>query len=216
MYNQNPVYAGFFCTMSMKLCFATNNKNKLTEVQQILGDQFQVLSLSDIGCHEELPENQETLEGNSEEKARYVYDHYSIGGGALACFADDTGLEVNALKGAPGVYSARYAGPQRNIEDNIRLLMDNLSGKTDRSAQFRTVITLILAHGQQHQFEGIVKGAIALHPTGTAGFGYDSLFIPEGHKQSFAEMRLKEKNDISHRGKAVSQLVHFLKTKSFK
>lgn len=190
----------------MQLCFATNNKNKLTEVQQMLGGQFQILSLSDIGCHEELPENQDTLEGNSEEKAQYVYKHYHI-----ACFADDTGLEVSALEGAPGVYSARYAGPQRDSQDNMRLLLDKLSGKTDRSAQFRTVITLILAHGQQHQFEGIVKGTIALQQTGTAGFGYDPVFIPEGYTQSFAEMRLKEKNSMSHRSRAVAQLAHFLK-----
>lgn len=190
----------------MKICFATNNPNKLKEIRQMLGEQYSIQSLEDIGCSEELPENQQTLEGNSEEKARYVYDHYGVD-----CFADDTGLEVSALNGAPGVYSARYAGPQRKSEDNILRLLEELEGKKDRTAQFRTVITLILS-GQIHQFEGIVKGEIITTKTGTAGFGYDPVFKPEGYEQTFAEMDMETKNKISHRGRAIRQLVEFLKT----
>lgn len=192
----------------MKICFATNNPNKLKEIRQLLGDQFDIQSLEDIGCREELPENQETLEGNSEEKARYVYNHYQVD-----CFADDTGLEVSTLDGAPGVYSARYAGPQRKSEDNIQRLLEELKGKKDRTAQFRTLITLILS-GQVHQFEGSVKGEIIADKVGTAGFGYDPVFIPEGHVQTFAEMDMETKNKISHRGKAVQKLVEFLKKQS--
>lgn len=192
----------------MKICFATNNPNKLKEIHQLLGDQFDIQSLEDIGCREELPENQETLEGNSEEKARYVYDHYH-----LDCFADDTGLEVSALNGAPGVYSARYAGPQRKSEDNILRLLEKLKGKKDCSAQFRTVISLILG-GKMYQFEGVVKGHITSGSSGTAGFGYDPVFIPEGYAQTFAEMDMHTKNKISHRGRAVHKLVEFLKKQS--
>lgn len=192
----------------MKICFATNNPNKLKEIRQLLGDQFDIQSLEDIGCREELPENQQTLEGNSEEKARYVYNHYRVD-----CFADDTGLEVSALDGAPGVYSARYAGPQRKSEDNIQRLLEALKGKEDRTAQFRTLITLILG-GQVHQFEGIVKGKIITDQVGTAGFGYDPVFEPEGHAQTFAEMDMETKNKISHRGRAVQKLVEFLKKQS--
>ncbi|WPP48394.1 non-canonical purine NTP diphosphatase [Catalinimonas niigatensis] len=192
----------------MKICFATNNPNKLKEIRQLLGDQFDIQSLEDIGCREELPENQQTLESNSEEKARYVYDHYQVD-----CFADDTGLEVSALDGAPGVYSARYAGPQRKSEDNIQRLLEALKGKEDRTAQFRTLITLILS-GQVHQFEGIVKGKIITDQVGTAGFGYDPVFKPEGHAQTFAEMDMETKNKISHRGRAVQKLVEFLKKRS--
>lgn len=188
----------------MQLCFATNNAHKLDEVRQILGKQFQVLSLADIGCDEELPENQATLAGNSEEKAVYVYQHYHIN-----CFADDTGLEVDALDGEPGVYSARYAGPQRSGEDNMYLLLQKLAPEAERSAQFRTVITLIL-DGKKHQFEGAVRGSIAHQRSGNGGFGYDPIFIPEGYDKSFAEMSPEDKNKISHRGKAISKLVHFL------
>ncbi len=193
----------------MQLCFATNNRHKLMEVQHMLGDAFRILSLSDIGCHEELPENQETLQGNSAEKAQYVHQHYHV-----ACFADDTGLEVAALQGAPGVYSARYAGPQRDSQDNMQLLLSNLADKADRAAQFRTVVTLILNNEQQHQFEGQVKGTIAQQPTGAEGFGYDPVFVPAGHGQSFAEMPLEEKNKMSHRGRAIAQLVRFLTTQT--
>lgn len=188
----------------MQICFATNNAHKLDEVRQILGAQFQVLSLAEIGCNEELPENQDTLEGNSEEKAMYVYQHYQVN-----CFADDTGLEVDTLNGEPGVYSARYAGPQRSGDDNMRLLLKNLANKENRSAQFRTVITLVL-DGQKHKFEGVVRGMIAHQKTGSAGFGYDPIFVPEGFDQSFAEMSPRDKNRISHRGRAIQKLVHFL------
>ena len=188
----------------MDICFATNNVHKVQEINQLLGDSFRVLSLKDIGCTEELPENQETLAGNSEEKATYVYRQYRV-----HCFADDTGLEVEALHGQPGVYSARYAGPQRDSEDNMQLLLSELADQPDRSAQFRTVITLWL-NDQMHQFEGIVRGSIALERSGSQGFGYDPIFVPEEHTRSFAEMNAEEKNQISHRGRAVRKLIQFL------
>jgi XTP/dITP diphosphohydrolase len=189
----------------MKLCFASNNEHKLTEIRQIVGDQYEVLSLQDIGCHEELAEDQDTLEGNSRQKAEYVWQHYGV-----SCFADDTGLEVEALGGEPGVYSARYAGPQRNSADNMALLLERLQGQTNRRARFRTSITLFL-NGRQHQFDGIVKGHIAPAPSGSVGFGYDPIFIPEGFDQTFAQMSPEQKNRISHRGRAMQQLVTFLK-----
>lgn len=187
----------------MKICFATNNVHKLQEIQAMLGDKFEVAGLADIGCKEDLPENQETLEGNSLEKARYIYQHYQVN-----CFADDTGLEVMALNGAPGVYSARYAGPQKKDEDNIDLLLKELKDTANREAQFRTVITLIV-HGNIKQFEGIARGTIIRERRGATGFGYDPVFIPAGHHLTFAEMG-KEKNKISHRAKAVNKLVDFL------
>lgn len=189
----------------MKICFATNNPNKVQEIQQLLGEDFEIHSLKDIGCDEELAETQDTLEGNSVQKARYVHTHYGVN-----CFADDTGLEVSALGGAPGVYSARYAGPQRSSEDNMQKLLAELQDKEDRSAQFRTVITLML-DGAQHQFEGIVRGHIASQRAGEEGFGYDPLFVPEGYQQTFAQMDMQEKNQISHRGRAIRKLVDFLK-----
>ncbi|WP_242923355.1 non-canonical purine NTP diphosphatase [Pontibacter liquoris] len=188
-----------------QLCFATNNKYKLAEVSQMLEGTYTLLSLQDIDCHEELPEEQDTLEGNSLQKAAYIWDNYHV-----SCFADDTGLEVEALQGAPGVYSARYAGPQRSDADNINLLLHNLDGKLNRRARFRTSITLIL-DGAQHQFEGIVEGTITDNWQGNKGFGYDPVFIPEGHDRTFAEMSAEAKNAISHRGRAVQQLVAFLK-----
>lgn len=188
-----------------RLCFATNNRHKVAEVSQMLEGKFELLTLQDIGCHEELAEDQETLEGNSRQKAAYVWQHYQV-----SCFADDTGLEVEALKGAPGVYSARYAGPQRSDSDNIQLLLQNLAPHQNRKARFRTSITLIL-EGQQHQFEGIVEGTITKAWKGNKGFGYDPVFVPNGHDRSFAEMTSEEKNAISHRGRAVRQLVAFLK-----
>lgn len=188
----------------MKLCFASNNEHKLAEIRQIVGQQYQVVSLQDIGCNEELAEDQDTLEGNSRQKAEYVWQHYGV-----SCFADDTGLEVEALGGEPGVYSARYAGPQRSSADNIALLLENLKGQPNRRAQFRTAITLFL-NGQMHQFDGIVKGHIAQSPVGTEGFGYDPVFIPEGYGQTFAQMPADQKNSISHRGRAMQQLVDFL------
>lgn len=188
----------------MELCFATNNKHKLEEVSQLLGDSFHIVSLADIGCKEELPEEQETLEGNSLQKAKYVFDKFGIN-----CFADDTGLEVEALDGAPGVYSARYAGEQRNSDDNNELLLENLKNQANRKARFRTVVTLILDH-QTFQFEGVANGEILKSRRGSAGFGYDPLFLPEGHTKSMAELTAKEKNAISHRGNAIRKLVAYL------
>ena len=192
----------------MKICFATNNKHKIEEVSKLLGTDFQLLSLEEIGCNKELPEEQDTLEGNSRQKAEYVYDHYGI-----SCFADDTGLEVEALGGDPGVYSARYAGSERNGEKNIALLMKNLSGIDRREAQFRTVITFIGENKEFRQFEGVVEGRIISEKLGEKGFGYDPIFLPKGHNQTFAQMALEEKNKISHRALAVNQLVLYLKSK---
>lgn len=188
-----------------KICFATNNQNKLNEIRVLL-DTLEIVSLSDIQCDDELPENQSTLEGNAEEKAQYIWEHYHI-----PCFADDTGLEVAALGGEPGVYSARYAGPERNNEANIDLVLDKLKDKSDRSAQFRTVICLIT--GQEKLFfEGKVEGMIREERVGNEGFGYDPVFEPKGYSCTFAEMDIKEKSKISHRGKAVEKLITHLNT----
>lgn len=189
----------------MDLCFATNNQHKLDEVNQLLGGSFNVMSLSAIGCSEELPEEQNTLEGNSLQKARYVYDKYNIN-----CFADDTGLEVEALGGAPGVYSARYAGEHRSSNDNMILLLKQLEGKSNRKARFRTVVTLIVDNNE-YQFEGIANGEILSSRRGEKGFGYDPIFLPEGQNKSMAELTAEEKNAISHRGEAIRKLVAFLK-----
>ena len=195
----------FTIYMTMKkLCFATNNSHKVEEVQAVLGNRFELSTLKQIGCNEELPETGNTLEANSLQKASYLFDNYQVN-----CFADDTGLEVAALNGEPGVYSARYAGEQRSHSDNINLLLKNLSGKTDRSAQFRTVITLII-DGKVEQFEGVVKGEIIETLRGNEGFGYDPIFIPEGFDRTFAEMSMEEKGIISHRGRAFEKLVQFL------
>lgn len=188
----------------MKLCFATNNQHKLDEVRQLLGSRFEVLSLEDIGCREELKEEQNTLEGNSLQKAKYIYDQFGID-----CFADDTGLEVEALNGEPGVYSARYAGEHRSSEDNMSLLLEKLSNQSNRKARFRTVITLIL-HDQTFQFDGIAKGEILERKRGEKGFGYDPVFLPNGISKSMAELSAEEKNAISHRGEAVRKLIEFL------
>ncbi|HEY0740957.1 MAG TPA: non-canonical purine NTP diphosphatase [Chryseosolibacter sp.] len=188
----------------MRLCFATNNKHKIQEVAFAIKNKITILSLNDIGCFEELPETRDTLEGNSLQKAEYVYNNFSI-----PCFADDTGLEVPVLNNAPGVYSARYAGEHKNSDDNINLLLKNLSGISDRRAQFRTIITLI-GLDKIYTFEGIVKGTITTERKGTAGFGYDPVFIPEGHTKSFGEMSLEEKHQLSHRAIAVSKLTDFL------
>ena len=166
----------------MDICFATNNAHKIEEIVAILGNKFRVQSLEDIGCFEELLEERDTLEGNSLQKAEYVFQKHKV-----ACFADDTGLEVEELNGAPGVYSAHYAGPQRNAEDNMDLLLKNLRGKKNRRAQFRTVITLIHQNGQ-HQFEGIVEGTILEERKGSGGFGYDPIFITEGSNNTLAEL----------------------------
>ncbi|MDX1630039.1 MAG: RdgB/HAM1 family non-canonical purine NTP pyrophosphatase [Fulvivirga sp.] len=189
----------------MEICFATNNQNKLREIREMLPD-FSILSLADIGHEGELPEEKRTLEGNSHQKAQYIYDHYQI-----ACFSDDTGLEVFALDGEPGVFSARYAGEAAHAEDNMQLLLENMSGIKDRAAQFRTVITLIDTKGHVKQFEGVVKGTILHEKRGSGGFGYDPIFVPHGYEKTFAEMNAKEKNSISHRGEAVSKLVKYLK-----
>lgn len=194
---------------SMKIVFATNNAHKLQEVRQILGDRFEVVGLADIGCHEDIPETAETLEGNALQKARYVKEHYG-----LDCFADDTGLEVRALDGAPGVHTARYAefgaGDTHDSNANMNLLLRNLENKSDRRARFRTVIALIY-QGEEHLFEGIVEGEILHERHGHEGFGYDPVFEPEGRGVSFAEMLAADKNAISHRGRASQKLVEFLK-----
>jgi XTP/dITP diphosphohydrolase len=188
------------------LCFATNNLFKIAEISQILGDEFKIQSLKDIGCFQELPENQDTLEGNSLEKAQYVFDNYHT-----SCFADDTGLEVKALEGDPGVMSARYAGMQKDSNDNIDLLLKNLLKVKNREARFRTVITLITSQGI-NQFEGIVEGVILTSRRGSQGFGYDPIFQPSGYSKSFAELSMMEKNMISHRALAFRKLVNYLKT----
>ena len=188
----------------LSICFASNNAHKLAEIREILGNQYDVKSLEDIGCHEELPEEQTTLEGNSRQKAEYVWQKFGVN-----CFADDTGLEVLALNMEPGVYSARYAGSQRSSQDNIQLLLQNLAGKENRAAQFRTSITLIL-DSNMFQFDGVIQGKISEEPKGDQGFGYDPIFIPEGYTQTFAELNSIEKNKISHRGRAVQQLVEYL------
>ena len=189
----------------MKLVFATNNKHKLQEVRDIVGNRVEVLSLSDIGCCDDIPETADTLQGNALIKARHIYGKYG-----LDCFADDTGLEVEALGGAPGVYSARYAGEECDSEANMRKLLENLTGKSNRNAQFRTVIALII-DGKEMLFDGIVKGTIATEKKGDSGFGYDPIFIPEGHAESFAQMSGEKKNSMSHRFRATQQLGDYLK-----
>lgn len=191
----------------MKLVFATNNRHKLQEVRDIVGDRVEVLSLNDIDCHDDIPETADTLEGNALIKARYIYEKYG-----LDCFADDTGLEVEALDGAPGVYSARYAGEECDSEANMKKLLQNLTGKNNRNAQFRTVIALIIK-GEEQLFNGIVKGTISCSKMGDSGFGYDPIFIPEGHSESFAQMSSEMKNSISHRYRATRQLSDYLKEK---
>ena len=189
----------------MKLVFATNNKHKLQEVRDIVGDRVEVLSLADIGCFDDSPETADTLQGNALIKARHIYEKYGFD-----CFADDTGLEVEALDGAPGVYSARYAGEECDSEANMRKLLENLTGKTNRNAQFRTVIALII-NGEEMLFNGIVKGVIATEKKGDSGFGYDPIFVPEGHSASFAQMSSEMKNSMSHRFRATQQLSDYLK-----
>ena len=194
----------------MRLCFASNNTHKLDEIRPLLPAGFELLSLADIGCHEELPETQDTLEGNARQKAEYVLEHYGVD-----CFADDTGLEVAALHGAPGVYSARYAGPRRDAADNVAKLLRELTGAADRSARFRTVVALARAEGPIHEFAGEVAGHITGDARGTAGFGYDPVFVPaEGDGRTFAEMSGAEKNRISHRARAVAGLLAFLRAEA--
>lgn len=188
----------------MQLVFATNNLNKLKEVQGLIPGGIKLLSLEDIGCFEDVPETQDTIEGNAIQKAEYIKKHYGYD-----CFADDTGLEVDALNGEPGVFSARYAGEQRNSEDNIQKILEKLQGSNNRNAQFKTVIALEL-HGTQQLFTGICKGEITLDKNGNNGFGYDPIFKAEGYNKTFAEISLEEKNLIGHRGKAVNQLIAHL------
>jgi len=189
----------------MKLVFASNNKNKIAEIQQLIGDKFEIVSLEEIGCTEDIPETADTIEGNAILKAQYVYEKYG-----LSCFADDTGLEIEALNGEPGVYSARYAGEHKNAGDNMALVLQKLESQTNRSAQFKTVIAFNF--GSEHfLFEGIVKGTITPVKRGNEGFGYDPIFQPEGFDVTFAEMSMQQKSTISHRGKAVEKLVNFLK-----
>ena len=198
----------------MKIVFATINQHKLQEIREILGDQFEILSLADIGCHEDIPETGNTLEANAHQKAEYVFDHYHID-----CFADDTGLEVDALGGAPGVHSARYAeGTDHNSEANMAKLLRELGDNDNRKARFRTVISLIQMEGgnpvcsREYQFEGVVEGRIDREKHGSEGFGYDPVFIPEGYDKSFAELGEEIKNQISHRARAVKKLAEWLKT----
>lgn len=189
----------------MKLVFATNNAHKLDEIRAILGNKIEILSLNDIDCHDEIPETADTLEGNALQKAMYIKEHYGYN-----CFADDTGLEVSALGGAPGVHTARYAeNTDHDSEANMNKLLRELEGKNDRSAQFRTVIALLL-NGEQHLFEGIVKGDILTEKRGSEGFGYDPVFSPEQYSESFAELGAEVKNKISHRARAVAKLVEYL------
>ncbi len=188
----------------MKIVFATNNGHKLAEVAAILGPEWELVTPASLGITEDIPETQSTLEGNALQKARYIYERTG-----LDCFADDTGLEVTALGGAPGVRSARYAGDHHDFDDNNRLLLHNLEGAADRSARFRTVIALI-ERGRDHLFEGRVEGRIIDEYRGTEGFGYDPIFIPKGADTTFAEMSPAEKNAISHRARAVERLVEFL------
>lgn len=189
-----------------KFVFATNNTHKLEEVEAIIGTKIEIFSLKDIGCQADIPETADTLEGNALQKARFVYEKYH-----KDCFADDTGLEVEALNGAPGVYSARYAGDAHNSEANMRKLLHELEGVKNRRARFRTVFALIL-NGKEHLFEGIVNGHIATVRRGTSGFGYDPIFIPDGYTQTFAEMGDELKNKISHRAIGVQKLCRFLNT----
>ena len=190
--------------MKKKFVFATNNAHKLEEVTAILGNKIELLSMKDINCYADIPETADTLEGNALLKARYIFENYQ-----LDCFADDTGLEVEALNGAPGVYSARYAGDAHNSEANMKKLLQDMEGMENRKAQFRTVFALIV-NGKEHLFEGIVKGEITKHRHGTSGFGYDPVFIPEGYTQTYAEMGNELKNKISHRALAANKLCNFL------
>jgi len=188
----------------MKLVFATQNQNKVKELKALMPKSVKLLSLKDINCDDDIPETSPDLKGNALQKAQYVYQKFG-----LNCFADDTGLEVEALNNAPGVFSARYAGLQKNSEDNMNLVLHQLKDKLNRKAQFKTVICLIIS-GKTYFFEGIVKGEITKQKSGNKGFGYDPIFKPNGYNITFADMSLSEKNKISHRGKAVEALIKFL------
>lgn len=189
----------------MKLVFATNNKHKLEEINHLLEGKQEIISLKEIGCSDDIPEDHETLEENALQKAQYIQEHYN-----LDCFADDTGLEIAALNNRPGVYSARYAGPAKDPVANMKKVISEMEGQTNRKACFRTIIALIL-NGEEHLFEGRVDGEILTEPHGEAGFGYDPIFRPDGFQESFAEMSMDCKNKISHRGRAIQKLCNFLK-----
>ena len=188
----------------MKLCLATNNAHKVEELQALLGEKIQLQTLHEIGCFDDIPETANTFEGNSLQKAMYIWERFQID-----CIADDSGLEVDALNGEPGVFSARYAGEHGNHSKNIDKLLETLKGVENREAQFRSVITLLI-NGESQFFEGIVRGKIKQERHGEKGFGYDPIFIPEGYDRTFAEMTMKEKNPISHRGIAVAKMIEFL------
>ena len=190
----------------MKLVFATNNQNKVNEIKSLLGEGIEIVSLKGIGCNEELPETKETLEGNALQKARYVFEKYHVN-----CFSEDTGLEIDALNGEPGVYTARYAGEERDSNANMAKAIENLKGKTNRGAQFKTVIALVI-DGKEYTFEGIARGTISHQKMGTEGFGYDPIFIPEGYTKTFAELGDTVKNKISHRALATQKFLTELLT----
>lgn len=194
-------------TIMLQLVFASNNNNKIKEIQQLVPTDIQILSLKDIGCEADIPETADTIEGNAILKANYVTEHYGY-----PCFADDSGLEIDALNGAPGVYSARYAGSQRNDNDNMNKVLEKLQNETNRKANFKTVIALNM-NGEQHLFTGIINGEIIHEKRGTNGFGYDPVFVADGYQKTFAELTMEEKSTISHRGKALKQLVSFLQDK---
>ncbi len=190
--------------MVREIVIATNNKHKVEEIRSLVGDRIKIISLSELGCKEEIPETGETLEENARQKARYIWEKYG-----KDCFADDTGLMVDALDGKPGVYSARFAGEKCSFDDNIDLMLEMMEGKTNRKAYFSTVICLI-EQGEEKLFEGFCPGSILTERYGRGGFGYDPIFIPDGYGESFAEMSLEEKNKISHRGKATDKLIKYL------
>lgn len=190
--------------MAREIVIATNNKHKVEEIRSLVGDRIKIISLSELGCKEDIPETGETLEENARQKARYIWEKYG-----KDCFADDTGLMVDALDGKPGVYSARFAGEKCSFDDNIDLMLEMMEGKTNRKAYFSTVICLI-EQGEEKLFEGSCPGSILTERYGRGGFGYDPIFIPDGYGESFAEMGLEEKNKISHRGKATDKLIKYL------
>ncbi len=191
-----------------RLVFATNNQHKIKELKQILGDHFQVLSLADLNFREDIPETGISLKENASQKSHFIYERFG-----LDCFADDTGLEVDALAGAPGVYSARYAGENATYDENVTKLLSEMDGKSDRKARFKTVISLLI-NGEEYFFEGKVEGSITERRSGNDGFGYDPVFLPDGFNETFAEMSSYKKNKISHRGRAVAKLVSFLGNKN--
>ena len=192
----------------MRIVFATQNQNKLREVQALLGDNFQLVDLNQLNFHDDIPENQPTIQGNASEKAWFIYNKFGI-----SCFADDTGLEIDALNGSPGVYSARYAGPGRDAHDNLLKVLSELKGTKNRDARFKTILSLIL-DGKEFFFEGIVQGKILEYEEGVDGCGYDPIFVPNGYERAFAEMPLSLKNEISHRGIAFKALDNYLKQNS--